>query len=353
MNRGQYRRIASRKPSWLVALCASFSLCVLSGIALGAAGQQKATAQPHRAWENYFGATILPSGRAIVVGDKGLVMISDDHGRTWTRQLLKSGDVNYDLYSATFSADGSRGWAVGDHSVIFRTDDHGTSWTEQKAPAGATDALLKVAVADPQTACASGEHGAMVCTSDGGATWTMQKFHDLCIFDLAFTDPHEGWAVGEFSAVLHTTDAGKTWKLESGGNVMGKDDPFFAIAFHHGHDGLAVGLTGSSISTANGGGNWKPGKVSIDNRSLYAVAPLPDKPDTFYVAGENGVAGLIDNGQVSQVHSGTSEAISSVAFAPQFGIAVGLSGTLLRSTDGGQHWQSLNNADLALQTPGQ
>jgi len=321
-----------------LALCACAWLAAFAGVAAAATVVQQATVQPRRSWENYFGVTILPSGRAVVVGDKGVVLTTDDQGRTWWRQQLKRGAKYYDLYSVAFESAGSHGWAVGDNGTIFRTDDRGSTWSEQKAPAGASVALLKVAVVDAQKACASGEQGVILCTIDGGASWNLQKFQDIGFFDIAFADPDNGWAVGEFATVLHTSDGGKSWKVQTGGDRMGKSDPYFAIAFGSGHDGLAVGLTGSALETSDSGKTWKTSDFSIEHRSYYTVSAVPAQTGEIYAAGENGVGVLIAGGRVSQVQSGTSNAITSVAFSPRFAMAVGLLGTLLRSDDGGQHW---------------
>ena len=349
MNLGNNRRIGGQRTAWWV-LYAGICCVALYGVASAATGGPQPAPQPERSWENYFGVAILPSGRAIVVGDKGVVMTTEDQGRTWTRQQLVRDGKYYDLYSLAFTADGARGWVVGDNSSIFRTDDHGTTWVPQKAPAGTMGALLKVAVADAQSACASGEHGIILCTSDGGSTWTMQKFQDLGFFDIAMTNPTNAWAVGEFSTVLHTDDAGKSWKVQAGGDRMGKPDPLFAIAFADTNNALAVGLTGSSLVTSDGGKSWKPADLSVGHRSFYTVSPVPAKPDEYYAGGEEGVAALITDGRVSRVDSGTSNAITSSAFSPRFALAVGLSGTLMRSDDGGQHWSSVTSREQALQT---
>ncbi len=352
MNRGQHWGIEGLTPAWL-ALCACVCFVALSGVAAATPGVQQPTAQPERSWENYFGVAILPSGRAVVVGDKGVVMITDNEGRTWARRQLKKGVKYYDLYSVAFTADESSGWAVGDNGVIFRTDDRGATWSEQKTPAGAIGALMKVAVVDAQKACAGGEHGVIVCTSDGGANWNMQNIGDIGFFDLSFTDADNGWAVGEFETILHTGDGGRSWKIQAGGDRMKTTDPYFAIAFGPGHDGLVVGLTGSALETSDGGNTWKPAKLSNEHSSYYAVATVPTRAGAFYVAGENGAAALLAGGQLSQIQSGTSNAIAAVAFSERFAMAVGLSGTLLGSDDGGQHWHSLNNQEQALQNRAQ
>ena len=353
MNRGHHRGSNRLTPSWL-ALCICTGLAALSGVAAAAAVTQTPAVQSQRTWENYFGVTILPSGRVVVVGDKGVVMVSDNEGRSWTRSLLKKGDTNSDLFSVAFTADGSSGWAVGDNGVIFRTEDRGTTWKAQDVPAGVTGALMTVAVADAQRACAGGDHGVIVCTPDGGATWKLQNIGDIGVFDLVFTDANNGWGVGEFQMLLHTGDGGHTWKIVSGGDRVKNSDPYFAIAFAGAHDGLALGLAGIALQSRDGGNSWKPADLSIEHKSFYSAVAAPAPVGTFYAAGETGVAASIDGGQLSQLQSGTSNAITSVAFSQHFGIAVGMAGTLLRSADGGQHWQSLNLGEqTALESRGQ
>jgi hypothetical protein len=51
-------------------------------------------------------------------------------------------------------------------------------------------------------------------------------------------------------------------------------------------------------------------------------------------------------GKVSPVVSSTSNAITGLAMSPHFGLAVGLSGTVLESDDG-QHWNSVAEGDAA------
>jgi photosystem II stability/assembly factor-like uncharacterized protein len=338
MRRGQLWGMRRLDLVWRATLCAALLSAVVTGVA-SASKALKAAPQPDRSWESYYGVTFLPSGRAVVVGDKGVVMTSDDGGRTWTRQALKRGAKYFDLYSVAFTPDGSRGWAVGDDGVIFRTDDSGTTWTEQKTPAGLNSALLKITVNDEQRFCASGEHGVLLCTSDAGATWNLQKFQDLVFFDVRYSDPNSVWAVGEFATLLHSGDGGKTWEVRNGGE-MGKGDPLFSIAFD-GQQGLAVGLIGSSLQTNDGGKTWQARELAVGRRSLYTVSPMPNRPGEFYAAGEVGLSFVVNNGEVTPVPSGVADAISGSAFSPHLGMAVGLSGTLIRSDDSGRHWRSV------------
>jgi photosystem II stability/assembly factor-like uncharacterized protein len=343
MRRGQLAKRTGLNSIWVLVLWAGLLTIGRPTIAPAAEGEGIGAAS--RPWENYFGVAILPGDRAIVIGDKGVVMSSMDKGGTWTRIQLTKNSQYLDLYSVAFTRDGSRGWAVGDGGTIFRTDDRGTTWTLQSS--AATSALLKIAVIDAQKACAVGEHGVVICTEDGGANWTVKKFEDLVFFDVVFTDPNHGWAVGEFSTTIRTTDGGKTWNVQTGGKRVVAFDPYFAIVFKSATEGLVLGLNGIDLQTTDGGNTWKAGTLPDQHRSFYAAATVPSDGSTiYYVGGEDGMTARVVDGKVIRTATVTSNSITSVAFSSSFGLAVGLSGTVMRTEDGGQNWTQLQGSRL-------
>ncbi|MGH7840270.1 MAG: WD40/YVTN/BNR-like repeat-containing protein [Candidatus Binataceae bacterium] len=347
MIRGYCRIFEGAPAGWIVALCAAIWLGFSPRVSRAEGVPANATSGRDRTWENYFGVAILPSERAVIVGDKGLVMTSDDHGRTWTRVQLSKGPKFYDLYSVAFAPDGANGWAVGDGGVIFHSDDRGSTWKLEESKQNS--ALLKIAAVNGQKACAAGEHGVVLCTTDGGATWNAYKFdQDIIFFDLAFTDPNNGWVVGEFSTTLRTTDGGKSWSLQTGGKRDLSSDPFFAIAFENASNGLILGLNGEDMTTADGGKTWKAGALAGQHHSFYAATARPAGDSReLYIGGQDGIAARLVRGEVLPAQSATSNAITGLAFSPHLGLAVGMSGTIMRSEDGGQHWSAWNVRNTA------
>jgi len=329
----------------LLALCAGLWLGFATGVARATPEEAQRKAVPiNRSWENYFGVSILPSGRAIVVGDKGLVMTSDDQGKSWTHQQLRNGLTPFDLYSIAFTPDGGKGWIAGDGGSMYRTADQGKTWTLE--PTKTAAALMKVAVIDAQKACAVGEHGMVLCTTDDGATWNSQKFEDMVFFDVTFIDANNGWAVGEFETVINTVDGGKTWAIKNGGQRTLKADPYFAIAFTDTNRGLVLGLNGIDLKTNDGGKTWTPGTLADAPYSFYAAIPqTTGGSGDLYIVGVDGVTGRITQDKMTRTVSGASNSINSIALAPQFGLAVGLSGTMIKTTDNGQSWSGLNGGD--------
>lgn len=346
MTRGHRATTGGPASIWTMTLCAALALTLIAGVAREARGDQTAGPAKGRTWENYFGVALLPSDRAVVVGDKGLIMTSDDQGHTWQRQQVKKGFKNFDLYSVAFAPDGVHGWAVGDGGAVFRSEDKGATWSSQESKQ--TAALLKVAAIDAQHACAVGEHGTVICTVDAGTTWSAQKFEDFVFFDLAFTDANNGWAVGEFATTIRTADGGKTWAIETGGQRNLTSDPSFAIAFENASNGLILGLNGEDMTTDDGGKTWKSGTLAGQHHSFYAAAGMPSGgAPGIYIGGQDGVTARVAGGEVLAAPSATANSITALALSPHLGLAVGMGGTIMRSTDEGQHWSTGNATDAA------
>ena len=65
--------------------------------------------------------------RLVSVGVRGLIVLSDDEGKTWRQAPAP---VSSDLVSVRFVTP-SRGWACGHDGVILATSDGGEHWVKQ------------------------------------------------------------------------------------------------------------------------------------------------------------------------------------------------------------------------------
>src|SRR5258708_12457231 len=59
-------------------------------------------------WQALYGVAIRPDGSIYTVGSKALLMVSDDHGKSWDEQVLHERDGNVlfqdrDLYAIQFT----------------------------------------------------------------------------------------------------------------------------------------------------------------------------------------------------------------------------------------------------------
>jgi photosystem II stability/assembly factor-like uncharacterized protein len=114
-----------------------------------------------------------------------------------------------------------RGWLVGDRGLVRMTHDDGRTW---RSPTGELPALAKscdfsALSARDQSVWIAGSPGSVVWHSaDGGRTWAVHPTgQNVPIQSLCFVDRHRGWAVGELGTILATRDGGKSWRVQRRG----------------------------------------------------------------------------------------------------------------------------------------
>jgi photosystem II stability/assembly factor-like uncharacterized protein len=114
------------------------------------------------------GVAFTDAEHGVVVGDSGTILVGapDDQGTfTWTAATLP-GNLNSSLRAVAMS--GTIGYVVGDRGVLLRTDDEGATWTDENPPTKAD--LNAVAVsADGNVAAAVGAGGTLLVNDNG--TW--------------------------------------------------------------------------------------------------------------------------------------------------------------------------------------
>jgi photosystem II stability/assembly factor-like uncharacterized protein len=228
--------------------------------------------------------------RLIAAGERGLIIASDDDGRTWQQSDVP---VSVTLTGVMF-VNSSDGWAIGHSGVILVSHDGGRSWRKQlDGREGAALALYEVqtrTTADPVRDRARIKQNADLLAHDGP---------DKPLLDL--------WA----------------------------PDPSHA---------LSVGAYGLAFATADGGAHWDSIIARVDDPQglhLYAIASLDD---ALLLVGEGGMIYRSDD-------AGRSFHASRTPFnGTLFGItrsgdgsvyAYGLRGACLRSDDLGRSWKAI------------
>src|SRR5262245_63710259 len=158
-------------------------------------------------------------------GDYGTMIHTEDGGATWTTMRVgedvklpesaldtgvEPGDVN--LYGLSFG-DPDHAWQVGEFGVVLASQDGGRTWHQQTTPVEST--LFGVRFSDTQHGIAVGLDSVILRTENGGATWTPvpPPIQGRSLFDV-FVRGQQGWIVGDQGTVLKSTDGGATWKTE-------------------------------------------------------------------------------------------------------------------------------------------
>ena len=244
---------------------------------------------------------------------------------------------------------GQRIVALGDHGIVLLSDDGGKTFRQAKTVP--TQALLtSLSFIDEKQGWAAGHDGVVIHTTDGGDTWTLQREDlsgDKPLFAIHFNDAQNGFAVGLFGNAQQTIDGGKSWTplvVETG------DEPDHHLYGIFGDASTALYIAGEAgliYRSADRGVTWTTIKTSNPG-SFWSGAQLKD--GSLLAVGQRGhIFGSLDQGTTwTEVPSGTQQSLTSVV---QLGngnvLAVGLAGTTLQSTDAGKTFALHERADRA------
>ncbi len=130
------------------------------------------------------------------------VQITTDGGATW-----HSGDATWQELTALTFLDASHGAAIYYDWQPLWTTDGGATWLHRQGPCYAYGIWLGT----PDRAWVVGNNGTAIHTSDGGLNWTCHFGPPHALMDLSFADPLQGWALADDATLLCTSDGGQSW----------------------------------------------------------------------------------------------------------------------------------------------
>lgn len=251
---------------------ASLAWLACGAVALAAAADAPAPLAPTPAAASPIAGQAMMLGaawagrRAVAVGEQGIVLLSDDRGRS-ARQARQV-PVSSTLTAVAF-ADAQHGWAVGHWGAILATADGGETWAVQRLASEEDRPLFAVHFFDAQQGVAVGLWSLVLTTADGGRTWTQRtlapppgsKRADANLLHLFADAAGRLYATGERGLVLRSDDRGQNWTYLRTG---------YAGSFWSGialTDGslLVGGQRGSVYRSADGGAHWT--RVALDSKS--------------------------------------------------------------------------------------
>jgi photosystem II stability/assembly factor-like uncharacterized protein len=234
---------------------------------------------------------IARAGRRLVsVGERGIIALSDDDGRTW-RQVPAPTSVS--LTSLAF-ANAHDGWVAGHAGIVLRTTDGGEHWTRQLdgttaaaliardaagvrtklGPAlrklarelvadGADAPLLAVHCFDARRVMVAGANGLLLQTSDGGTTWTSlfsrtDNVTGRNYYAIAARE-RDVYVAGEQGLLLRSRDGARSFERVA----TPYDGTFFGVALP-GHGRVFVaGLRGHALLSSDGGAHFARVRSSV------------------------------------------------------------------------------------------
>ncbi len=151
------------------------------------------------------GITHTEDGALITVGDSGIIFRSTDGGLNWSR-IASSTSLN--IYGLSINVSG-HGYFVGQNGLVGKTTDYGKSWpivTDTNAfgfMATIPSTLRAIAICTNDSAVAVGDSGAVGFTSDGIHWKALSGFPQSNVDSIAFYYPPESIARTSFRAVMY------------------------------------------------------------------------------------------------------------------------------------------------------
>ena len=193
--------------------------------------------------------------------------------------------------------------------------------------------------------------------SHGQGSWELQEVptqnHLRSVY---FTDSLYGWVVGDTGTILHTTDGGETWTIQDPGTV----NPVMFVFFLDRQHGWALswslqGFFGTLIlSTSDGGETWLHVTYPEDNIFMHVIT-FRDLQNGWMGGAPHALVRTTDGGQTWQQAAIDTSAIAffpvlDIAFwDDHYGYASGgmfdIAGVTWSTSDGGEHWTPIANAE--------
>lgn len=295
-------------------------------------------------------------------GELGELYKTTDAGDSWT--LIRLPDPTWYVATIEFVDEqvgyigGMTFGANGDSSFVARTNDGGVTWAEldvNHMPSAL--AQIQAFSVDTVYTLGFGEDFAGTLFSyshDGGMTWS-EVFplpnlgsEDWTQGTMHFLDHQEGYLYCNApDTILRTTDGGHTWEGRSLTGLPAGSD-FFPGTLHYFDQDNAVAFASygaNPIVTTDGGATWTQGVHASITSWLYRMLFAPGTRTGYVVGGGGEILKTTDGGlNWETVQRGFRQTQWGVHFKDSMnGFMCGNSGTLHKTTDGGASFTALES----------
>lgn len=313
----------------------------------------------------------------IIVGRNGTVLKTTDGGATWvtknssTTQVLRGVDFTdasnwfavggelasynsiilrstnggenwslvYSSYLKPLTAidflNASTGFAVGINGFVLKTTNGGAYWFELATPTFHWIYSVKV-VNDYEIIAVGGNvnEAVILGSGDGGDSWFV--YADLpaqWLFGIDFYGNDLALVVGDYGKIFKNTNGGFNWRI----SPLGTSVQLNSVSMNYDSRGLVCGSGGAVFYTSDFGHSWNPRQSNTTNQ-LNALQTLGNDA---WIAGASGtILKSTDNSETWQsVPSGILDELLDIEFLnSEFGLAIGRNGRILKSVNGGNSW---------------
>jgi photosystem II stability/assembly factor-like uncharacterized protein len=236
---------------------------------------RQAAAMTARAARGVLTRLVRAGERLVAMGERGLVVLSDDGGRQWRQARVP---VSVTLTSASF-VDAQQGWMVGHGGVVLHTIDGGEHWALQTDGVALAQAALAQAGALPGSA-ADRERRLQQ------ARRLVEEGADKPLLSVCFADARRGMVVGAYGLAATTADGGRSWTV-CGHRLPNPEALHLYAVAHHGKTWVIGGEQGLLMRSLDDGTGFEPLGAPL-KRSFFAATAT--REGGFVLAGLLGSA---------------------------------------------------------------
>jgi photosystem II stability/assembly factor-like uncharacterized protein len=231
---------------------------------------------------------------------------------------------------------GKRVLAVGEHGVIIYSDDNGRSWQQSKVPVDVT--LTSVGFASATEGWVTGHDGVILHTSDGGVTWQNQLN--------GFQANQLTLAAAKQAVLDHNPSPGTALAVRRANlfTQAGADKPFLTMLITDNRSVSVFGAYRLTMKTSDGGKNWADSSLNIADPLSHNLYDVTRTDSGIYLAGEDGeIFRSTDGGQqFTALPTPTGATLFSVTGTGDGGVFVcGVAGQAFLSVDDGASWKTI------------
>ncbi len=277
---------------------------------------------------------------------------SEDGGRTWTQLFtgLPFGVFQAIAVSPTSPQTLFTGVYTDRRGGVYQSTDGGATW--RLSSRGLSALAIRSLAVHPRTPGTvwAVANSFLFRTTDGGATWVRQRPDGNNLVSRVFVDSVDGsrvFALLQIGTLRRSLDGGQTWETAAAPPVslsLLVFDPQTPSTIYTGGGGLAK-------STDNGA-TWTQLSGDAARLSTYALEISLSSPDTLYASGyidgQPAILATSDGGaswtRADNGFPGFPGSLAIDRLVPTTVFALGSSGNVYRSVNGGQSWSVFSNS---------
>jgi photosystem II stability/assembly factor-like uncharacterized protein len=298
---------------------------------------------------------VLLGGRLVAIGERGLIIYSDNGGETWLQAAVP---VSTMLTSMHF-IDDKLGWAVGHSAVVLHTQNGGESWTLQFDGNQANKQLMTIANNDLasireefEQATEDEQEDMSYDLEDAEFALSNAEFDSELgpanpLLNVWFESEKVGFIVGAYGLFFKTLDGGQTWSSQA--HLIENFDRYHLNAIRVLESGaiLLVGEAGTMFASYDQGEMWETLYAPYQG-SFFGLEEIKRSQEVLVYGLKGNVYKSADEGQSwdrVEVPATTNLTGSTV---DENGVIVlsGFSGVIVRSTDNGESFAKVKQSGL-------